>query len=69
LEPKTQVKYPERNLQAELLVYVYAGTLEPNASKAEVFFTLPIDQAAAIQPETTWASPVLPNNHLVMVSV
>lgn len=67
-EPKTQVKYPERNLQAELLVYVYAGTLEPNAPKTEAFFTLPIEQAAALQPETTWTSPVLPDNHLVVVS-
>ena len=41
-EPKTQVKYPERNLQAELLVYFYAGTLEPNAPKTEAFYWLTI---------------------------
>jgi len=40
-EPKTQVKYPERNQQAELLVYVYAGTLEPNAPKTEAFSRYP----------------------------
>lgn len=69
LEPKTQVKYPEKALQAELLIYVYAGTLVANAPRTEAFVTIPIDRAAVVQPETSWTSPVLPDNHLVVVSV
>ena len=68
LEPKTQVKYPERTIEAELLVYVYAGTLVANAPITEAFVTIPIDRAAIVLPETSWTSPVLPDNHLVVVS-
>lgn len=68
LEPKTQVKYPERTMEAELLVYVYAGTLIANAPITEAFVTIPINRVATVQPETIWTSPVLPDNHLVVVS-
>lgn len=68
LEPKTQVKYPERTMEAELLVYVYAGTLVSNAPITEAFVTIPINRAASVHPETSWTSPVLPDNHLVVVS-
>ena len=68
LEPKSQIRFPEEVSHAELVVYVYATKFEVSSPIADAFFTLPISSSTAVQPETVWTSPALPENHFVVVA-
>lgn len=68
LEPKSQMQFPKKVSQAELVVYVCATRFELNLPQPDAFFILPINRHTAVQPETTWTSPTLPEGYFIMVA-
>lgn len=68
LEPKSQIRFTEGVPHAELVVYACATKFEASSPIADAFFTLPIPLDAAVQSETIWTSPVLPEGYFVVVA-
>ncbi len=67
-KPKKAVVFPQRNYNADILVYVIATSLVYNSSIVEAYMLLPISSSDAVIGETNWISPILPENHLVLVA-
>lgn len=67
VQPLVDVLYPEGCTNAEVLVYLYATTLAPNAPIADGHFTIALPKQPVTVPQTVWTSPELPEGHFVMV--
>lgn len=67
LQPLVDVLYPEGCSQAEMLVYLYATNLMPNAPISDGYFTVALPKQPVTLTQTVWTSPELPEGHFVMV--
>lgn len=67
LQPLVDVLYPEGCSQAEMLVYLYATNLMPNAPITDGYFTVALPKQPVTLTQTVWTSPELPEGHFVMV--
>ena len=65
--PKTDLLWPANADQAELVLYVYATSLENHTRDVTHFTVLPIAKINTPIPETTWTSPILPVGYFVVV--
>lgn len=68
LEPKSQMQFPKKVSQAELVIYACATKFELSLPLPDAFFMLPINQYDTSLPETTWTSPALPEGYFVIVA-
>lgn len=66
-DPKSQMVFPEKVMNADLVIYVYSTNLEHNQPLTDASFSLPITLNTSLVPETLWNTPTLPSGHWVIV--
>ncbi len=64
--PQTDMLFPQRVVNAELVLYVYAPHPDTTATVQD-HLIIALDQYTSTQPEISWTSQSLPEGHLILV--
>lgn len=66
-DPKTAVSFPKNIHDAELLFYIIATDMQLSNAYEEMYFSIPIHYNLDNTPATSWSSPVIQSDCLIVV--